>query len=213
MRRGSPLIGGIVLLGLLAGCGTTSSTGVFVPMGSISPQQTEGAQPAGGATGSGSPADPFPGEVSFDFASMPTAPQSAQVAMTDETYQLDYYDAIYTKGKNKQFKSLIGSGGMLQGVDSDLSTLIAEHRGFSGTMRFFDITVSVAGGGAKDVNFCVDQSKLRYTNITTGASLGAVRPSAYLESDTLAKAKHGTWKLIATSSVDYPEGKAKTCKP
>jgi hypothetical protein len=199
----------------LSACGSQApaqSSAGFTPEGSAAAQSSTAAQPT--ATNA---EDPFPGVVNFDFGPLPAGQEDAEVATTDRDFLLAYYEAIYTRGKYTGYKSYISNSGMLSSVEDDIASQVAEHRGYRGTVRFFDITVTTPPYFSSDlsVNYCVDESQFAYTNITTGEKTTDTRTPDqhyYEESDMFAQNSSGAWRLTGDTYEYYPDGQAKECK-
>lgn len=209
-----PLLGIAVTSALaVAGCSSgSSSSSSFVPGGKLA---TSSQSPTQVTKPPPSALRPFPGKVTFEFGQPPADPQQAALAATDKNYILAYYMAIYTKGKNRSFKSFISDKGMLTDTDATLVSLIAGQTGYKGTIKFTRISVSRSPYFASDlnVNYCVDESHLSKTNIKSGSVAGAVQPAYLYQSDMFARSNGGGWKLVGSNFVAYPTGKAKECKP
>jgi hypothetical protein len=161
---------------------------------------------------------PFPGQVSFTFDALPADPAQAAVASTDRDFLLSYYYAIYTRGKTKSYASYIDNSGVLRSVRDAVTEHVTAKQGFTGVDRHFDTTVTPTPHypGEENVNYCVDEAGLQYTDIVTGKVLGnSSTPGElyYLESDTFAKNSHGSWQLVGILTTPYPTGQARECKP
>ncbi len=181
--------------------------------------------PAGSAVTAGPPPSaapaalaPFPGKVTFGFGPLPADPQQSAVVTADRDFVLAYYYAIYTRGRDKSYASYIGDKGVLRTVQSAILAHVAAHQGLTGVDRHFSTTVTPNAyyPGELNVTYCVDEAALQYTDITTGRVLGngsAPGQLYYLESDTFARASHGTWRLVGILTTPYPTGPARECKP
>jgi hypothetical protein len=161
---------------------------------------------------------PFPGKVNFAFDSLPSDPSQAAVVSRDRDFLLAYYYAIYTRGKDTSYTSYIDNSGVMRTVQSSVAEHVDAHQGFTGVDRHFDTTVTPTQyyPGEQNVNYCVDEAGLQYTDITTGRVLGnSSTPGElyYLESDTFAKDSGGTWRLVGILTTPYPKGQARECKP
>ena len=210
-------LGVLAATGALTGCGSASSSGTFVPGAPTSAPAAAATQPVASAAPLAN-ITPFPGKVTFSFDKPSLTPSQESLVATDRDFLLAYYDAIYTKGKNNAFASYINDKTMLTDVNANVVQQIAEHRGYVGTVRFFDTTVTTAQYFAKDlsVNYCVDEARLAHTNISTGRRAADSRTPDqhyYLESDMFARNAKGTWKLVGSTVTYYPKGGAAKCKP
>jgi hypothetical protein len=209
-RRGGVALAAPILL-LAVACGS-QPVGAFHPSGDMAAASpTSPAQSARGL-------DPFPGQVEFEFGPLPADPAQATLASQDRDFILAYYDAIYTRGRNASYTSYLGNSG----VRSSVQTAVTEHvdagQGFAGVVRHFDTTVTQPSDipGDMDVNYCVDEAGLQYTDIRTGRLLGNGSGQGqlyYYESDTFAKNRRGVWELAGMLVTPYPTGPARECKP
>jgi hypothetical protein len=195
---------------LAAACGSQQA-GTFHPAGVVA---SASAQPSAKPSGP----VPFPGKVKFEFDALPADPAQAALVSTDRAFLLAYYDAIYTRGKNKDYRSYIADQGVLTSVRGKITELVSASQGFAGVDKHFDTTVTSPRDfpGDRYVNYCNDEGGLQFTNIKTGRLLGngsSAGDKYYYESDLFAPAKHSTWKLIGTLTTPYPSGKARECKP
>lgn len=215
-RRAGVALAAPILL-LAAACGS-QRVGVFHPAGVMA----AAGRTASAAGPSGVP-DPFPGQVRFEFDPSPTSPSPftpAQAALVsrDRDFVLAYYDAIYTRGHNTGYTSYIGNSGVLTSVQTAVAEHVDAAQGFAGVDRHFDTTVTQPSDlpGDLDVNYCVDEAGLQYTDIGTGRSVGNGSSQGqlyYYETDTFAKNSHGTWDLVGMLVTPYPTGQARECKP
>jgi hypothetical protein len=208
VRPGVALAAPLLLLAVACG---SQQAGTFHPAGVVA---SASAQPS--ATPSGPV--PFPGKVKFEFDALPSDPAQAALVSTDRDFLLAYYDAIYTRGKNKGYRSYIANNGVATSVRGKLSQLVGASYGFAGVDKHFDTTVTSPRDFPGDmyVNYCNDEAGLQFTDIKTGRLLGNGSPPGekyYYESDLFAPGKHGTWELIGTLTTPYPHGKARECKP
>jgi len=210
-RRAGVALAAPILL-LAAACGS-QRVGVFHPSGVLA-----AATPAASASAPSGVPVPFPGQVRFEFDSLPADPGQAALASRDRDFILSYYDAIYTRGRNTGYLSYIANSG----VRTSVQTAVAEHvdaaQGFAGVDKHFDTTVTKPSDlpGDLDVNYCVDEAGLRYTDIATGKSLGNDSTQGelyYYETDTFARTRHGTWDLVGMQVTPYPTGSAQECRP
>jgi hypothetical protein len=209
-RRAGVALAAPILL-LAAACGS-QRVGAFHPSGVLA-----AASPPSSARPARS-LDPFPGQVRFEFGSLPPGPVQAALASTDRDFILAYYYAIYTRGKSTSYTSYIGNSGVLTSVQTAVAEHVDADQGFAGVDRHFDTTVTQPSDlpGDMDVNYCVDEAALRYTDISTGQSLGnGSTPGQlyYYESDTFAKNRRGNWQLAGLFVTPYPTGPARECKP
>jgi hypothetical protein len=162
---------------------------------------------------------PFPGKVSFRFGPLPaSSPDATAAAARDRNFLLAYYYAIYTRGQSKSYTSYIGNNGVLRTVQNSVAQHVAGHQGLVGVDRHARTTVTPNAyyPGDLDVNYCVNEAGLKYTDIRTGRVVGngsAPGQLYYLESDTFAKDSHGTWQLVGILTTPYPKGRARECKP
>jgi hypothetical protein len=194
---------------LIAACGSQSA-GTFHPEGnSVAADSPAPSLPAGPV--------PFPGKVTFEFDSLPADPQQAAIATADRQFVLGYYYAIYTGGKSQGYASYIGDSNVRASVAANIAQQVADHRGYAGLARYFDTTVQPISGynGEQQISYCVDESQLHHTDIRTGRVVPKGYPADhqyYLESDMLAKDKHGAWQVVGTLVTYYPNGQARECK-
>ena len=195
----------------LAACGTATPQ-AFHPAGgelTVGPGQPAASAPA---------QFPFPADVHFDFASpLPSDPAQAGAVLADENFQLAYYYAIYSQGKDHRYAAYIGNRLLLGSVQVTLAKEAAAHEGFTGTIVFSGAAVQPAPwAGELTVSNCVDSSRLLDTDITTGRIRRSQAPADrghFLESDILARQKGGPWRVVGTDVTYYPHGQAKECTP
>jgi hypothetical protein len=200
-----------VALTCLAACGAATS---------------QAFHPAGGdlTAGPGQPTAtalakfPFPADVHFDFTSpLPSDRAQAGAVVADENFQLAYYYAIYSQGKDHRYTAYIGNRLLLGSVQETLAKEAAAHEGFTGTIVFSDTAVQPAPwAGELTVSSCVDNSQLLDTDIRTGQirrSSATAGHSHFLESDILARKTGGPWRVVGTGVTYYPHGQAKECTP
>jgi hypothetical protein len=211
-RRAGVALAAPILL-LAAACGS-QRVGAFHPAGAAG---LAAASPSSSARPARS-LDPFPGQLRFDFGARPADPAQAALVSTDRDFILAYYYAIYTRGQNISYTSYIGNSGVLASVQTAVAEHVAAGQGFAGAVRHFDTTVTQPPDlpGDLDVNYCVDEAALQYTDISTGRSLGnGSTPGQlyYYESDTFARNHHGAWQLAGLLVTPYPSGQARECKP
>jgi hypothetical protein len=200
------------LLLLAAACGSQRA-GVFHPAGALA----AASPPSSVAPSAGVP-KPFPGKVTFSFGPLPASPPEAALVTRDRDFILAYYDAIYTRGRDTGYRSYIANNGVLASVQAAVAEHVDAGQGFAGVDRHFDTTVTPDQYAPRDedVTYCVDEAGLQYTDIRTGRLLGnSSTPGElyYAESDTFARGRHGTWKLVGTLVTPYPKGQARECKP
>ena len=200
------------LLLLAAACGSQRA-GVFHPAGVMA----EASPPPSASQPAGVP-EPFPGKVTFSFGALPANPAQAALVTRDRDFILAYYDAIYTRGRDTRYRSYIANSGVLTSVQAAVAEHVDAAQGFAGVDRHFDTTVTPDqyAPSDEDVTYCVDEAGLQYTNIRTGRLLGnSSTPGElyYAESDTFARGRQGTWKLVGTLVTPYPKGQARECKP
>jgi hypothetical protein len=212
-----PRFAGLALAGafalLTAACGSQQPS-AFHPAGATLPAATPSSSDAAQAD----VPQPFPGKVSFEFDALPSDPDQAAVVTRDRDFLLSYYDAIYTKGQSKAYESYISNNGALKSVQASVTQHVDAGQGFAGADKHFDTTVTPTPyyPGEENVNYCVDEAGLRYTNIKTGQALGnssAPGQEYYLETDTFAKDAHTSWDLVGILVTPYPKGQARECKP
>jgi hypothetical protein len=199
-----------VALTCLAACGTAAPQAFHPAGGDLT------AAPGPAAT---APARfPFPADVHFVFTSpLPSGPAAASAVLADENFQLAYYYAIYSQGKDRRYAAYIGNRLLLGSVQMTLAKEAAAHEGFTGTIVFSLAAVQPAPwAGQLAVSNCVDNSKLLDTDIRTGKIRRISAPaghSHFLESDILASQKGGPWRVVGTDVTYYPHGQAKECAP
>jgi hypothetical protein len=208
-------------LGALA---TVAVTGVLAPACGSAPAQT--FHPAGTASATPNPSAslaqfPFPPSVHVEFQSAPPAdPQQAAAVTTDHDFQLAFYYAQYSQGKDTRFNNYIApiAKELAMVVQSNVAPYAVDHKSITGTIRFYDSTVQRVPGAPQNltVSNCVDDSKLPDVDAATGKPIGGQPPPGHyytFESDTVKPLGGGKWGLIAITASAYPEGNAKECKP
>lgn len=193
---------------LTTGC-TASPPGVFHPAGASVAAAVPSSSPPGPA--------PFPGRLAFQFDPLPPDPQQAAVATADRAFIVGYYYAVYTRGRSRGYAAYIGDKNVQLSVAGNIAEQVAEHRGYAGVARYFNTTVQPMPGyhGEQQVSYCVDESGLRHTDIRTSRVVPKNAPpnhQYYLESDLLAKGRHGAWLVVGTLVTYYPNGQARECK-
>jgi hypothetical protein len=206
--------------------GVVVATPLALLVAACGSQQPAAFHPAGASLAAPTPAEsaasggpvPFPGKVSFTFDALPEDPAQAAVVTSDRDFLLSYYYAIYSRGKSTSYTSYINNSGVLRSVQDAITEHVDAKQGFAGVDRHFDTTVAPTQDypGEENVNYCVDEAGLQYTNIVTGKVLGNNSSPGelyYLESDTFAKNTHGSWQLVGILTTPYPTGQARECKP
>jgi hypothetical protein len=210
-RRAGVALAAPVLL-LAAACGSQQAA-AFHPSGVMA-----AASPTASSAKTSAPLVPFPGKVTFEFDALPASATQAALVTRDRAFILAYYYAIYARGRNTSYQSYIANSGVLTSVQTAVTEHVDAAEGFAGVDRHFDTTVTQPPDtpGDLDVNYCVDEAGLQYTDIQTGQLLGNGSPQGelyYYESDTFARNGHGSWDLVGTLVTPYPSGQARECKP
>jgi hypothetical protein len=206
------------LIGVTA-CGSgKASVGTFVPKGS----QAAGAGSSADAAASSVPPlarFPFPSDVHIEFQTpLPSDPQQAAAVRTDENFQLAYYYAVYSNGKDMSVLSYVSSSAPSVQTATTASVERNRAESFKGTTRFYQTAVAVPQGAPTNltVTSCVNDAQMLSTDRKTGAVVPgqstAPEKTVFLETDTLAPAGSG-WKIVATEPTFYPQGAAKECVP
>lgn len=194
-----------------AACGS-SAPQAFHPAGKPSATPSKSA-----ATGQ----FPFPADIHIEFQSAPPMdPRQSAVLATDRNFQLAFYYAQYTQGKDTRFNDYIApiARAVAMSVQSNVAPYIVDHKTIRGTLRFYRTTVEPVDGAPQNmtVTNCVDDSRLPDINARTGERIvGSPAPSSYytLESDAFKPLGGGKWGLIAITTHVYPQGQSKECKP
>jgi hypothetical protein len=194
-----------------ASCGTTTA-GQFHPAGSADAPSSPSATPTVTLA-----TFPFPSSVHITFETpLPSDPKQAAAVTTDEDYQLAYYYAIYSAGKDGHFESYVYSGARELLASASSSVFKYGADGFTGTIRFYNTAVQSATASDITVTSCVNNTQLLSTDRRTGKIIPGQGTSpgqhVFLESDTLAPVS-GSWKLVAIAVAYYPKGTAKECYP
>jgi hypothetical protein len=211
-RRAGVALAAPILL-LAAACGS-QRVGVYHPTGVLA-----AASPAAASVSPPRVAlDPFPGKVRFEFDPLPAGSAQAAAVTADRDFILAYYYAIYTRGRNTSYQSFIANSGVLASVQTAVAEHVDAGQGLVGTDKHFDTTVTSDqyNPGDLDVNYCVDEAGLRYTDIATGQVLGNESTPGelyYYESDTFAPGRPGSWDLVGMQVTPYPTGQARECGP
>lgn len=211
-------------LGALAAVAAASALALLASAcGSSAPQSFHPAGKISSAPGPGASLVhfPFPPDIHIEFQTpLPSDPQQAAVVTTDRNFQLAFYYAQYTQGKDRRFNEYIApiARELAMVVQSNVAPYAVEHKTIRGTIRFYDTTVQPVPGAPQNltVSQCVDSSKLPDIDARTGKRVPGQPPPAHyhtLEGDTFKPVGGGKWLLIAVTSTYYPEGNAKECKP
>lgn len=203
------------LLGAAACGGSGAATATFKPSGTlagVSPD-TPGTAPGGNAV----TMPPFGKNVHITMTNwLPSNASEAQAVLTDKNYELAYLYAEYTGGQDQGWTAYV-SPTMQTEVQTALSQTSITTESFTGTIRFFDMTVVTDPTVPRylDVSACFDNSRSSNTNVQTGKVIPDNVPADqhfYRYTDQLAKNSSGTWKVISDlPPVYYP--RAKECKP
>jgi hypothetical protein len=203
------------LLGVTACGGSGATTATFKPSGTlagVSPD-TPGTSPGGNAV----TMPPFGKNVHITMTNwLPSNASEAQAVLTDKNYELAYLYAEYTGGQDQGWTAYV-SPTMQTEVQTALSQTSITTESFTGTIRFFDMTVVTDPTVPRylDVSACFDNSRSSNTNLQTGKVVPDNVPADqhfYRYTDQLAKSSSGTWKVISDlPPVYYP--RAKECKP
>lgn len=164
---------------------------------------------------------PFPADIHIEFQSpLPADPRKSAVLATDRNFQLAFYYAQYTQGKDTRFNDYIApiAKAVAMSVQSNVAPYIVDHKTIRGTLRFYHTTVTPVAGAPQNmtVTNCVDDSRLPDINARTGRRIvGSPPPGSYytLESDAFKPLGGGKWALIAITTNVYPQGRSKECKP
>ena len=205
----------------VAACGGSgsSTTATFKPEGSLPSQApAAAASRASGAPGSNSVImPPFGKNVHMVMTNwLPSNAGEAQAVLTDKNYELAYLYAEYTGGVNQDWTAYV-SPAMQTEVQQALSQPDVTTESFTGTIRFFDMTVlqDPTVPADLDVSACFDNAQSSNTSLHTGKVIPGNQPADqhyYRYTDQLAKDSSGAWKVVAVlPPVYYP--RAKECKP
>lgn len=211
-------------LGALAAVAAASALALLASAcGSSAPQSFHPAGKISSAPGPGASLVhfPFPPDIHIEFQTpLPSDPQQAAVVTTDRNFQLAFYYAQYTQGKDTRFNNYIApiATAVARVVQSNVAPYAVDHKTIRGTLRFYDTTVQPVPGAPHNmtVTSCVDDSKLPDINARTGRPIpGSPPPSSYytLESDAFKPMGAGKWGLIAITTQVYPQGNSRECKP
>jgi hypothetical protein len=198
------------LLALLASACGSPGPQAFHPAGKISAAPSPSASLA---------AFRFPPDIHIEFQSpLPADPQQAAAVTTDRNFQLAFYYAQYTQGKDQRFNGYIPpiAAALARVVQSNVAPYAADHKSIRGTLRFYDTSVSPVPGAPQNVTVtnCVDDSQLTDTDARTGKPIPDPSAPGYtLENDAFKPIGGGKWGLIAISTSVYPQGNSKECKP
>jgi predicted small lipoprotein YifL len=212
-RRALAALAAAATTGVLAlfssGCGS-SGPEAFHPAGKVSAAPDSNSSLA---------KFPFPPDVHVEFQSpVPADPQQAAVVTTDRDFQLAFYYAQYSQGKDQRFNGYIApiATALARVVQSNVAPYAVDHKSIRGTLRIYDTTVTPVPGAPQNltVTNCVDDSQLPDIDTRTGKPIpDPSAPSYTLESDAFKPMGGGKWGLIAISTSVYPQGNSKECKP
>ena len=217
MRKGyigTALVCGAVIGVTACGSSGTPAAATFRPGGTMA-----AAAPVApsASTGESVTWPPFGKNVHMEMTGwLPSNPSEAQAVLTDKDYELAYLYAEYTGGQDQSWTSYVSST-MQTEAQAALSQPDVTTESFTGTIRFFDMTVLAdpTVHGYLDVSACFDNSRSSNTNLKTGKVIPGNVPADqhfYRYTDQLAKNSSGTWKVISDlPPVYYP--RAKECKP
>lgn len=192
-QRRALIISAAALSAILAGCGS----GTVQPPAAL----PTGAGTQGGAAGTAAAAVPtatasLPADLTVDFQEPATADQT-QAALVAYARQLLYaYEQALARGKptDALAQSLVTGQ-----ADVQLTQLLGQSAGKgtrpSGTVTFFRVTPSIAGG-FEGVGLCENDSQAVPVSVTTGARKGgAPTGGSALRQWNMGFAKDGSGKL------------------
>lgn len=200
----------------VAACGSSGSGtgGTFVPGGSMAGGASAQATMSGGNSVT---MPPFGKNVHIEMTGwMPPNAGQAQAVLVDKDYELAYLYAEYTSGQDQSWTAYV-TPTMQTEVQSALSQQDITTESFTGTIRFFDMSVvrDPAVRGDLDVSACFDNAQSSNTSKQTGKALPGNVPADqhfYRYTDQLTKDSSGNWKVTSDlPPIYYP--RAKECKP
>ena len=196
------------------GSGGSGSAGAFKPGGSMA-----GGGPAQGAASSGTSLTmpPFGRNAHVVMTGwMPSDAGQARAVLVDKDYELAYLYAEYTSGQDDSWTAYV-TPTMQTEVRSALSQQDITSESFTGTIRFFDMSVlpDPTVRGDLDVSACFDNAQSSNTNRRTGRVIPGNVPADqhfYRYTDQLTKDGSGDWKVTSDlPPIYYP--RARECKP
>jgi hypothetical protein len=213
----------LVCTGLLAVACGSAATQTFHPAGGqpASASGTSGpASPAPAATGSASLTfPPFGKNVHIDMTSwLPADASEIPAVTTAKDFLLAVLYADYKGGRDHRWLRYVSAQQVRTGLASTLAQPGVTTESFTGTVRFWQMSVLAAAGpkGSVEVTECVDSSHARNTSLATGRVLpGSKQTPAdqnfYSNSDVLSKDGTGHWRVISIPpTIYYPQ--ALECK-
>ncbi|MBV9383923.1 MAG: hypothetical protein JOY82_15955 [Streptosporangiaceae bacterium] len=215
-RSYGALLGAAMLAGMTACASSSTPAGGFQPAGGPA---TPASAPAYSAAEVATAHFPFPSGIHIDFQTpLPSGLQPARAAVTYENYQLAYYYAIYSRGESKRYLSYLYRSDVPLVAAAQASVRKYDGEGFTGTLRFYDMTVQPTPGqpGGLDVSACVNQQRLFSTDRATGRVIPgqSTAPAGNVSLETYSLDElEGSWKIVAIASTYYPHGAAKGCYP
>lgn len=207
MRRalGAVVVSALALLA--AACGAPAPQ-AFHPAGKVS------ATPSASLAGFR-----FPPDIHIEFQSpLPADPQQASVVATDRNFNLAFYYAQYSQGKDQRFNDYIPpvATALARVVQSNVVPYKVDHKSIRGTLRFYKTSVTPVPGAPQNrsVTSCVDYTHLTDTDARTGSPRrDPNQPTYVLERDAFKPMGGGTWGLIGIFTNVYPDGNSKECLP
>jgi hypothetical protein len=208
------LLGTVMLAGVTACASSSSPAGTFQPEGGTTTPAS--ANPAAVVAIS---RFPFPAGIHIEFQTpLPADPQQARAAASYEDYQLAYYYAIYSQGGNARYLSYLYSRDVPLVAAAQDSVRKYDAESFTGTLRFYGMTVGPTPGqpGGLNVTVCVNQQHLFSTDRATGKVIPgqSTSPAGNVSLETYSLDDlEGSWKIVAIVNTYYPHGAAKGCYP
>ena len=204
---------------VLAGCSATQSTTTapFKPEGGGSSAPSSSSDPASNVSASSVVMPPFGSNAHMIMTSaVPSNASWAAAAIADKNFRLEFLYSEYTSGQNAGWENYVGSSFSSQ-VQSALAASDVTTESFTGTIRWFDLSVFKDPSATSDVDvaMCFDNAQTTNTQKGTGKALpdtGSADQHYERITDQLAQDSSGQWQVVGQyPAVYYP--RAKECKP
>jgi hypothetical protein len=216
-RRRHLLIGAMLASALLvAGCGSSTTTQAFHPGASSSAQPT--ATQAAGTSTATLKMPPFGHGAHAVMTSWhPSDSADAAAVLTAKNFVLAVLYADYTGDRDHRWQAYVGSSRVRAGLKSTLDVPGVTTESFTGTVRFWRMTMVASGQSRVEVTECVDTARARNTSLQTGRVLPhrqqtPANQNFYSNTDVLTRNSAGQWRVVSIpGTIYYPQ--AQECKP
>jgi hypothetical protein len=214
------LTGALLSCAVLAvGCGSSSApqqSQSFHPGASASAQPT--ATQTAGTSATTLTMPPFGhGAHAVMTGWQPSDATDAAAVLTAKDFVLAVLYADYTGGHSHGWQQYVGSPRVRAGLNSTLGVPSVTTESFTGTVRFWRMSMVASGKSRVEVTECVDTAKARNTSLHGGQVLPRseqtpANQNFYSNTDVLTRSSAGQWRVVSIpATIYYPQ--AQECKP